>query len=197
MVRVPTTARVAGAMTQWLIWLARVKPEWNVDLTYTASFGIAAGRNMMTRELMESDCTHLWMLDSDTVPPYSLHLTDNAKQFSILCGPYVGCMDGNTFWNVYKNINRKYIPIPRRKWPKERVFRADAAGSGCMLIRREVFDRLSNDPWEYEDSGNGQLGTEDLYFCNKVGGVYIDSHYSCRHYRETDLLDVAKIQAGK
>jgi hypothetical protein len=192
MIRVPTSARVSGAMTQWLIWAAREQPEWDISLSYTASFGMAAGRNAMTRELLKSDCSHLWMLDADTVPPNSFHLMDHAESYPILCGPYVGCREGKTYWMVYNEMDGKYTPIPRKKWPAERIFRAAAAGGGCMLIKRDVFEKLGPDPWEYIPNEDGTLGSEDFAFCKSIGGCYVDSHYSCRHYRETDLLDVMK-----
>jgi hypothetical protein len=195
MIRVPTSARVCGEMTQWLIWVKGQHPEWDVDLEYTASYGLAAGRNGATRKLLKSDCTHLWQLDSDTVPPFSLHLLDHAEDYPILCGPYVGCREGKTFWLVYENVDGdNFVSMPRKKWPAGRIFRAAAGGGGCMLIQREVFENLSPDPWEYTTFENGQLGSEDINFCKKIGGCYVDSHYSCRHYRETDLLDVAKAQ---
>lgn len=69
--------------------------------------------------------------------------------------------------------------------------RVDATGTGCMLIKREVLEKMPAPwfQWQYNDDGTTKMG-EDLSFCLKVNelynneGVWWDTRYKCKHMRK-------------
>lgn len=203
MIRIPTNGPIDHGTARWFAWVARALPEADIDITHTKSWGVAEGRNLMVRSFLQSDCTHLWMVDSDTVPPFSLHFLEGADAYPILAGPYRGFTGGRIIWHVYKYIrfdrkSRKHIwgAVSERSWPTERYFRVDAAGTGCMLIQRQVFE---SDPplFQIDRYPDGTIGSEDMRWCREIRSVnpeadppwvpVIDTHFHCRHYRDADL----------
>jgi hypothetical protein len=195
-IRIPTNASVHYALVPWLAWAARQFPSADISVTYTYGYGIAWGRNKMVEELLDSDCTHLWMIDSDTVPNYSTHLTESADSRDVVCAPYNGFHeDEGLIWHVYSldEKNGQYRICGPDMWPQlDAPFGVDAAGLGCCIVRREVFERMREDlehPFYHPISPDGTIVGEDFRFCEDVGGVVIEPRDAARHCRDTDLLD--------
>lgn len=192
MLRIPTQGQVEGSLTDWLMWLASLRNiEIDAQRHYTAGYGIAHGRNMILRAFLDSDCTHLWMIDSDTVPPMNLSFLDH--DYSAVCGPYESFrLDRALHWNVYRPGDGEgtWALYRRQDWPDE-PFHAAATGLGCVLLRREVFDKLPEDPFHYEP-GIEWLG-EDFTFFRDIGGVMVDPNYVCQHIKKVNLTAVHDI----
>jgi hypothetical protein len=204
MLRIPTARHIDHGTTRWYGWFRSMLPEANADIFCTKSWGVAEGRNHMVRDFLASDCEWLWMVDSDTVPPFSLHILEGCAKYPILAGPYRGFVDGQIIWHVYQYRrwdapNRKHIwgAINERSWPKGRYFSVDGVGAGCLLIRRDLLE-AQTDPWfELDRYPDGTVGTEDLRWCREIRFVnhgaeppwvpVVDMHYVCRHYRDADL----------
>jgi hypothetical protein len=188
--------QIDRSLTDWLVWIGRQLPDADIATHYTSCFGIAEGRNDIVRDFLKYDCTHLWMIDADTVPPYSLGLLDH--DLPVVCGPYQGWRGNMFVWHVYAFVEtdrsgvRRYIDIPHQKWPKERVFKADAAGTGCMLIRRDVLEQARDRPFFHTLNPDGTHGTEEFAFCQAVGGVWVDQRFHCEHYRDLPISQVAR-----
>ena len=166
--------------------------SFDINIHDTYSHGAAVGRNAIVRDFMKSDCDALWMIDADTVPPRNLSFVDAMEEmeYPVLCGPYKGFNEqyGGSFWHVYKKVtDRGYLPMPRKKWPADRFFKVDVAGTGCMLIRRNVIEEGRPDPFYLKIDSAGHVITEDMSFCKDVGGVWLDSHYVCKHERDVNL----------
>jgi len=175
--------------------LARKMPTADIDLTYTYGYGIAEGRNLVTEEFLATDCTHLWMIDSDVEPPPHLRILELIEEHPVVAAPYRTFKDGFILWHVYRP-GRKigdwqlYECLPRDQWPKGRPFHAPVAGGGCMIVQRKVFEKLGPAPWKFKRARiNGQyrLSGEDFDFCERLGGVMIDPEYICEHEREISL----------
>jgi hypothetical protein len=88
--RIPTAHGVDREMTRWLVWAARAMPDADIDI-HCSCWGVVENRNEICRQFLESDCTHLWMLDSDTVVPRTQRKWPKEKVFPVdACG--TGCM---------------------------------------------------------------------------------------------------------
>ena len=190
--RIPTNESVHYTLVPWLAWIGRELPTADIDTQYTYGNGIAWGRNQMVRDFKASDCTHLWMIDSDTAPSANLHLLNTAEEHPVVCGPYNGFVEGwGVTWNVFRRREDNSLGYyPPAMWPQlDAPFRADAAGTGNMIIARGVFDALPEDPFRREDKGGNQFKSEDICFCEDVGGVIIEPRALRRHCRTVDLLE--------
>ena len=49
----------------------------------------------------------------------------------------------------------------------ENLFECFSVGGGLVLVKTDVFGRLSQ-PWWYHDQYQGQLMGEDVYFCRNA-----------------------------
>ena len=76
--------------------------------------------------------------------------------------------------------------------PTERLCggaRIDAAGSGCILFKREVFEKIAF-PW-YEERPWGGVRGSDFILCEKmaVAQIPLHAHFGvvCVHRKEVDF----------
>ena len=130
-----------------------------------------ANRNEMARTFLESDATHLVMLDDDHLHPPDIvqrlarwALKDTAK-YEVVGGlnfkrgePYFPCMfakvGGDYRWPV--------------EWPRA-MGKVDALGHGAIMIARTALERLTPPFWKYEylPWGDRDYISEDMYFCKQ------------------------------
>uniref|UniRef100_A0A6M3L2T0 Glycosyltransferase n=1 Tax=viral metagenome TaxID=1070528 RepID=A0A6M3L2T0_9ZZZZ len=202
-IRVPVRNDLHPELARWLASVARGSPSADIGLTHTFGYGIAEGRNIITQEFKATDCTHLWMIDSDVVPPGNLNILDLVEEHPVVAAPYRTFKDGAILWQVYcaggmSGEMQLYRCIPSNEWPKGRPFWAPVAGTGCMIVRRDVFERVGYTPWKFKRAfvdGIFRLSGEDFDFCEQTGGVMMDPEYICEHYREIPLNRVKGVQA--
>jgi hypothetical protein len=191
--RIPAVDTVDREMTRWLVWYARQRPEDDIDI-HVGPLGVPLNRDQICELFLLSDCTHLWMLDSDTIPPRSLSLLDHE----------VGCVNGiyqmfapaGPRWDVMHKTPTGYAF--RKKWPSEKIFPADAVGTGCMLLTRAMVEAIAQP--RFEVTFNGSMlypNGEDFTFCEKVIAageqVFVDPNYRCDHIKSVSLKLVEKM----
>lgn len=124
-------------------------------------------RNACVQKMLDEDFTHLFFMDSDMVFPKKClqKLLDRDK--NIIGGFYVRKRKGflpNAFLKGFKQVGR---------WMTEWVTdlkEVEAIATGCLLIKREVFEKIKCPWFEYKWSGDddGHMTTEDLVFCEKA-----------------------------
>ncbi len=139
--------------------------------------------------LADPECTHLLMMDSDIVPP------DNIVDLLLECDwPMAAaivpiCIFGKIVTNIVTgNHFMEY-------WgDKPEPFEADGAGTGCVLIRREVFETV---PWpwfRYIETPEGKRKGEDIFFSKKArdhGFTYkVHPRSASGHIKKINLMDI-------
>jgi hypothetical protein len=137
-------------------------------------------RNVIANEFLATDCTHLLMVDSDVVPPNDVvNMIDNDVP---VCSAYARVnIDGELIpIGVTKNENGYHHDY---KHSKAGLHKVDAVGTGCILIKREVFEQLERPFFRFQYDNDGILVKgEDFAFTERVKDVYFDSRYKCKHY---------------
>lgn len=167
----------------------------------------AANREYLAEQAIQAGSRYLFMVDDDTVvPPFTLKsLTyEIEKDPKIMVAGGIYCskeyparplvfkrLGDGSFWN----------------WKVGEVFDCQGLGTGCMLIKTEVFKNLPK-PWFYEpdetpENESRQVGdtdipvvkrggTDDLYFCQKVidAGYRIVAHGGvlCAHIGQNGVI---------
>lgn len=146
-------------------------------------------RNEVVKQFLKSDCTHLFWIDSDTVPP------QNALERLLRVNqPIVSAItpivehdpdrknDSNGFykkWNAVSKDTGAHVQANTGVLP------IIGAGSSCILVKREVYEKLKY-PWYrtlYEDdNGKECLVGEDIAFVAKAVGA----GFNC--YAETSVI---------
>jgi GT2 family glycosyltransferase len=165
-----------------------------------------AARQGIGEDFLKTDCDILWFIDSDVVPPkhapdlVSMHgdkwLCAGAPYPIFMAQP--GEMFRQVVITVYKGVSKeKKALAPAAQIPFEGTDWVDGLATGCMMIKREVFDRLEQPYFEfkYDPITRQPIEGEDLGFCLKMHklGIQFFTDYSmvCKHYKNNiDLLEI-------
>jgi len=149
--------------------------------------------------------SHIFFIDSDTFPQNPSLIAQLLNHDEPVVSGWYLSRKNPRIPVILKIVDEKYPTIPEIikdtiKFPKWRPVRltelmtmqkddkglitVDGCGAGCMLIKREVFEKLE-EPYFYEDSQRPYSFGEDLFFglnC-KLHGVQIkvDPNAFCGH----------------
>ena len=165
-------------------------------------------RNCLIRKFRAADFTHLFFLDSDTEPPLDCIERLLSLNVPLATGCYPVIMQQGLRWAL---SNRAAAPpgllsqesrggYRLLEWLPffDKPFEVDAGGAGCLLIRRDVFDKV-HWPWfkwvEFED---GSQESEDIFFfrkCNDAGlRLMADPQIICNHFKKTNITDLMRMK---
>lgn len=161
----------------------------------TVRYIIHESRNLLVKEALEKNATHVLFVDDDMVFPPDALVRLLEKDLDIVCGlafrrrpPYDPC--------IFVNVNDKDIfPVEHIN---EGLMQIDACGSAFVLIKTEVFKAMP-EPWYvwgdtslgiYTDKGG--LG-EDIAFSLKAKragfNVCCDTSLIIQHIGEEEIVD--------
>lgn len=159
-------------------------------------------RNAICDEFLSSGADVLWFLDSDVGPPdHVLDLiTVHGDKWKVAGAPYPVFMrpDGEKYtqvlFTVYEGI--KNGGLAPGHIPNAGTAFVDGIATGCLFIKREVFDSLKQPyfSFKFNETTRGLQGGEDLGFCIKMHELgikfFVDYGMLCKHHKYIDLLDV-------
>lgn len=170
---------------------------YNFAEIYCDGWETGVARERVAKEAIERGVKYLFFLDWDVLPPGMtlarlVYLADNNPDFDIFAGIY--CMKRDPaevmVWKEWGN--GLYWDFRLGDVLTDVV----GVGTGCMLIRLSLFERLSNDkPWfktvnEIVENPDGspvqQIITDDLYFCKRAveeanARILVDTGILCGH----------------
>jgi hypothetical protein len=161
---------------------------------------VGEARNQIVEWALQHNATYVLFIDDDVIlPPFgaqrlgyaldvrSMELYPDDK-VAVCCGIYMSKEELSTPVIYKENGHGAFW-----NWKVGEIFEVESAGTGCMLIRTDVFKHLEKPYFktveQYIDV-NGQLGcqkmTDDIYFCMKVraAGFKIIAHGGvlCGHF---------------
>jgi hypothetical protein len=183
----------------WLNSLASFYP-YPFFVDYACDKPISNNRNKIVKRFLASEYDYLMMLDGDIIPPRNvLQLIDFKKDvIGGLCFAYIGKaiiplilkrdkkkLPGNAFI--------KYHAIPEHKW--EGLTECDAIGSGCIIMSREVLEKVHNPFMNIYDEKTGERKEGlDIAFCRKARKlgykIYCHTDYRCDHWTVMNVKQV-------
>ena len=148
-------------------------------------------RNAACMKALEIGATHLFFLDSDVIPPPDTVLRLLAHDLPIVSGVY------------HRRSTPHGVPVMLKdgRWvtdaPKNSLVEVDLVGAGCLLIRRDVLEKLPPiDPdrgkhwfsWRVDAASvlpRGEALSEDFAFnlhCKRHGfKTMVDTSIQCLH----------------
>lgn len=187
-----------GLYTVSMVQLSAIFLQNKVDSVYATSWTeslVTNARNGLTHQFLESRATHLMWIDADIgfnpMDIVSMLIADK----DIVCGIYPR---KEIDWSRVARAVEAGVPpedlsnyagsfaiklfddsAGRSCTDSDGLFEIDAGGTGFMLIKRGVFDALSDQVSEYVldqrlikefyatsiETGSGKLITEDYHFC--------------------------------
>lgn len=151
-------------------------------------------RNEFAKTLVQSDFTHVLMLDTDhlhapdIVEQHAKWLIDNPEKL-VIGGlhfrrgePFDPCIF------LKSKDGKLYAPV---EWPKG-LIKVDAIGHGSILISRKVFEQIKPPWWAYTyDVNSWKFPSEDLYFshlCEQAGiALWADTTITSPHIIQSSV----------
>jgi len=143
--------------TGMLIALFKARPD--MRLIIKQSPYVHDNREQIAVDFLETDCTHLFFIDSDML--FKPDVLDKllASDKDVIGGQY------------NRRIGKEGVPVvntrynlPGMSYPNH-IFKNYAVATGCMLIQRVVFEKIPR-PWFSLGTEENWLG-EDVSFCRK------------------------------
>lgn len=205
-VAVPTTGNIVDSQPH-VLRLMQKHYEGRIEFVYpetvTRRIFHDFARNGMVEEFLKTDCDVLWFLDSDVVPMVDCwdSLLKYQEEWDLGACPYpvfmtpAGLNSPQVVFTIYKGRGSKGYAMAQL--PLTGVDYVDGAGTGCMMIKRHVIEKLSKPYFEFKyDETNRQMTVgEDLGFCMKVNELgykfFIDYSTVASHHKSVNLADVA------
>lgn len=151
-------------------------------------------RNRAVAGVIDTDCTHVLMVDDDVFVPEDVIPALLSVDADIAGGCYPGM----------KRVKREFsrlcpcVLIRRgQTWAAswfDGIIDATAVAGGCMMIRKEVFAKVGF-PWfrwpQRLEEGEVKHKSDDVDFCERAAeaGCTIKAHGNvrCSHFKEVDL----------
>lgn len=148
---------------------------------------IEHNRNKIVRRFLNTDCTHLLMIDNDNVPNQNPLSLINYEKDIISC-PVPVAHDKYVYLNAFRKKEDYLEPISTEE---KGLVEVDSVGTGIIMCSRQVLTTIKK-PFEriYDENGIAILGL-DLSFSNKakLAGFEIYTHldYLAKHYKSVNL----------
>jgi predicted SAM-dependent methyltransferase len=163
---------------EWAFAFHQLHPpmDYNVEYAMIKFRPVDEARQIMAENAVSKGCKYLFFIDEDTTPPahtlrqliYHLEHWDNAAVAAgIYCHKSQPCMP---------MVFRGNGAGPYWDWKVGEVFDCSGVGMGCALIRVDALKTIPK-PWFktvdsveafMENIPQGEMWTEDLYFCDKI-----------------------------
>ncbi len=178
----PVYAQIPAQFLQCVMALAKHK-TFETDIRLCQGDGVARSRNQLTADFLESDCTHMLMIDCDLIFNHEQVARMLSHDEPVVGGLYPKKQEGTIEWVLNAS--------PRQTKPDERGLQeVSYIGTGFMMIQRQVIEkmrdhygdrirftadygtrRFEHDFWpmgvyHYPD-GSARYLSEDWYFCQR------------------------------
>lgn len=163
----------------------------------------------IVEDFLDSGADIMWMLDSDICPPKHVLdiITQYGDKWQCAGAPYPVFMasPGEAHRQVIFTVYNQIAPDPITKAPRiaptnvpdEGTAFVDGIATGCLFIKREVFDKLERPYFEfkYDPITRQPIEGEDIGFCLKMVKLgikfFVDFSMVCKHYKNNiDLLEI-------
>lgn len=134
------------------------------------------------------------MLDGDIIPPHNiLDLVDLDKDIiGGLCFAYRGDAIMPLILKEKPDDPGNYNVLSVGEY--DGLVEADAIGTGCIIIKREILEKMKRPFWNYYDENGLRYAGLDLTFCKRAKDlgykVWCHLNYRCSHWTETDVLQI-------
>lgn len=163
----PTKGQIHVAVSDWrLRAFARLAPNVVVQSVVTHR-PLCHARNEQVLRFLATDCTHIFLLDSDCVPQEQAIQKLLAYDLPIVSSPHPSIVKGELGLMVLDRNPDGEGYVQHR--PMTGLQRVDAVGGAGLLITRGVLEKIGS-PWFmflYDERGL-LVKSGDFYFCEKA-----------------------------
>lgn len=183
-IAVPNTGNMRVELTSFLMSTIH-KCEFlsKTFLFFPQKRPIDANRNHIVEKFLESGFDYLLMIDSDIAP--ASNVIEMIKNDVKICSADI---------HAYRPEGRIRLALKKEKRGyscaqinEDEVNEVDACGTGCLLVHRDVFEKIKTPYFKFQYDEKGALiKGEDFYFCDKARDegfkINYDARYKTAHY---------------
>jgi hypothetical protein len=203
---IPSGGAAIDGLNKWL-WHTVHNAPFPIEWDYHYGRPIDEARNSAVHRYLTAPkpFSHLWQIDDDNIPPPNAYEMVMANK-SIISGVVYIWRDGAPLalimeWDEEAQGFRQDTDIIQRINDGERLVKikpGGAAGTGCFVVKREVYENLVGNwfRYQFDDSGRTTMG-QDFHFyrrCNEIGySVWLDGNVHVGHMKNLNILDVQKL----
>lgn len=187
--------QVANILTK-IVAESFITKKWEPTIFYSKQTGVDVNRNLISRHFLTTNCEYLLMMDDDNPPLRNpLELIDFHKDVMVLPTLMFKGDVGKLAFNVFKKVPHDWQTMVYDG--KNKMFKIDRAGSGCILIKRNVLEKIKA-PFKVKlDKDGVRTVGEDMMFSDRVWKAGFEMwgnwDYCCSHYKTVDLMSVADL----
>lgn len=141
----------------------------------TRGYNTSENRNYIASQAIKNECSHLFFVDDDMIfPPDTLETLLEADKDII----------GGVYMTKYE-VQEPVVEFFDDKRPDD-LFKCKAIGTGCLLIKTDVFRKLPQPWFKYEWYDNGMVKrSHDWIFCedarNKGYDIWAEPSLEIKH----------------
>lgn len=163
-----------------------IKPQ-NFDFHFSRGGYIDSQRNSAVDYMLKNpDFTHIFFVDSDMVVQKDALIKLFKQEKEIISGLYFHRNPPHEP-HLYKMENNSLLSI--KDYAKDTVIECDAVGAGCLLIKRDVFEKLLDKVKSADGQSQFFVTTptigEDIFFCELAKQnsfqIFCDTSVKCGH----------------
>ena len=164
-------------------------PKYRIQLITIDSTVVDVARNTLVQNFLDSDSDYLLFLDSDIVFPANLLDVLLKHEKDVVSALYFARKKITPVCRLYKDGN--YVSMPIEELPKKTLFKVDASGLGCVLIKRKVIEALDKKKkdkplFKVDYKSRTESRGEDIYFFDLIRKegfeVFVDTGLVVGHY---------------
>lgn len=179
------------------------KGEYDCVFDFVRGYDCATARNNIAKLALEIGADYVTMVDNDVTPPHDALLNMLSHDVDVCSGFYMHrnsstnavsertsiCKpekpDGGYYFGYPTESQWTIAELREKREAGEYLLQIHGGGMGCILIRTSVFDRVPYPWFKWLDYGNGEMLSEDLFFCescrNEGIPIYADTRVACGH----------------
>jgi hypothetical protein len=175
----------------------------DVQWGWTGTLSPEMSRNNLIEdhEFHRQEYTHVFYVDSDTVPPNNALPVLLEADADVIVGITPIIANEGFCWSVAVDEDDDWIPMSE-DLPRD-PFEVKCSGASCLLARREVIRDIGW-PWfkteyqpKWENKGQAIKCGEDMYFFKKAREkgykIMADPFVICEHYNKVGFLNALRL----
>lgn len=211
LISIPNTGQIKTELMTVVLNIAMRNPQFiGVDLPQ--GMPVDSNRNNAVQRFLSSRFEWLLFIDSDVVPPIDVVERLLRHRKKIVSGLVWSSMAGEKgkSWehdplpyptSMIRDSEGEGWKVARKQLESNKtLIQVDAVGMACILIHREVFEKMDGNWFRLTYGANGICdGGEDFTFCMKAKEIgyeiWADKSVQCSHYKSVDLRKINELLA--
>ena len=145
----------------------------NITLSWLGHTITSAARNMIVMNALKNGADYVFFLDTDMEVPRDIIYRLWKHDKDIASGIYQSRRGGGSFFVfIYDKMTKMFSNIKMIKW-NEPLIKCDGVGTGCVLIKCDVFNKIERPWFFYNDASSYNLeAMQKLVDESKTNGLF-------------------------